>query len=137
VGGTVVLLHDLRRTFRERPQRPYRDLFEVLQAGATREELVLARERAGSEPRAIAAYRNGDAPHPALPYVDWAACGPVLERAGRVVVGGCRDAAAARTLGLVPAHSPAAAIEMADGVTGGEGRTGVLLGPPYAPLVVS
>ena len=78
-----------------------------------------------------------DAPHPALPYVEWAACAPVLERAGRVLVGGCRDAAAARALGLVPAHSLAAAIEMADGVAGGEGRTGVLLGPPYVPLVVS
>ena len=82
------------------------------------------------------AYRQGHAPHPLLPYVDWASCAPALERAGRVLVGGCRDAGAARALGLVPTHSIPAALEMARGVAGGSHRVGVLLAPPYAPLVV-
>jgi hypothetical protein len=61
----------------------------------------------------------------------------VLERAGRVLVGGCRDAGAARALGLVPTHSISAALEMARGVAGGHHRAGVIVAPPYAPLVVS
>jgi len=86
---------------------------------------------------AVAAYRQGRAPHPLLPYLDWASCGPALARTGRVLVAGCRDAAAARALGLVPSHSVGTALEMARGVAGGSHRLGVLLAPPYAPLVVS
>jgi hypothetical protein len=54
-----------------------------------------------------------------------------------VLVAGCRDAGAARALGFVPTHSIATALEMARGVAGGTHRLGVLLAPPYAPLVVS
>ena len=72
-----------------------------------------------------------------MPYLDWASAAPVLERAGRVLVAGCRDAAAARALGLVPSHSIGTALEMARGVAGGNDRVGVLLAPPYAPLVVT
>ena len=71
-----------------------------------------------------------------LPFADWAACAPVLAHAGRVIVGGCRDAVAARRLGFVPSHSPQAALEMAAGVAGEGGRLGVLLAPPYPPIVV-
>ena len=57
-------------------------------------------------------------------------------RLGRVIVAGSRDAAAARTLGFVPSHSVSSALEMAHGVAGGRARVGVLLAPPYAPLLV-
>jgi len=90
-----------------------------------------------ADPRALAAYHQGHAPHPLLPYVDWASCAPVLERAGRVLVAGCRDASAARALGLVPTHNISTALEMARGVAGGSHRVGVLLAPPYPPLIVS
>ena len=134
--GTIVLLHDLRRTFGHGPQAPYRNLFHVLREGADEDALAAARRSAAGDPRALAAYRQGHAPHPLLPYVDWASCAPALERAGRVLVGGCRDAGAARALGLVPTHSIPAALEMARGVAGGSHRAGVLLAPPYAPIVV-
>jgi hypothetical protein len=136
-GGTIVLLHDLRRTFGHGPQAPYRNLFHVLREGADDDRLAAASRSAGDDPRALSAYRQGRAPHPLLPYVDWASCAPALERAGRVLVGGCRDAGAARALGLVPTHNIPTALEMARGVAGGSHRAGVLLAPPYAPLVVS
>ena len=60
----------------------------------------------------------------------------MLDRAGRVIVAGCRDAAAARALGLVPSHSTATALAMANGLAGDRARTGVILGPPYPGVVV-
>ena len=136
-GGTIVLLHDLRRTFGHGPQAPYRNLFHVLREGASEERLAAERHAAEADTRAVDAYHQGHAPHPLLPYVDWASCAPALARAGRVLVGGCRDSGAARALGFVPTHSIPAALEMARGVAGGSHRVGVLLAPPYAPLVVS
>jgi hypothetical protein len=136
-GGTIVLLHDLRRTFGHGPQAPYRALFHALRDGASSEQLAEARVLASTDERALAAYRSGRAPHPALPYLDWATCGPALGRAGRVLVAGCRDAGAARALGLVPVHSIPAALEMARGVAGGHHRLGVMVAPPYAPIVVT
>lgn len=136
-GGTIVLLHDFRRTFGHGPQTPYRTLFHVLREGADDETYAVARDSASDDPRALSAYRQGRAPHPLLPFVDWSSCTPALERAGRVLVGGCRDAGSARALGLVPTHSIPTALEMARGVAGGSHRVGVLLAPPYAPLIVS
>jgi len=136
-GGTIVLLHDLRRAFGAGPQAPYRALFQVLRDGGSDEQLAAGRDGAMLDERALAHYRDGRAPHPLLPYVDWASCGPTLDRAGRVLVAGCRDAGAARALGFVPTHSITAAIEMARGVAGGSHRLGVFLAPPYAPLIVS
>jgi hypothetical protein len=137
-GGTVILVHDLRRTFRQHgPGAAYRDLFLLLRDGVPPEDLDAARDLAMADPRALAAYTKGHAPHPALPYLDWASCVPVLERAGTVLVAGCRDAGAARALGLVPAHSLTTAVDMARGVAGGQHRAGVLLAPPYPPLIVS
>ena len=75
-GGTVVLLHDLRRTFGHGPQRPYLNLFHVLREGVTAEGFEAARASAAVDARAIGAYRNGRAPHPLLPYADWASCAP-------------------------------------------------------------
>ena len=135
-GGTIVLLHDFRRSVGHGPQAPYRRLFHVLREGASAEHVAAARLSAASDPHALTAYRRGHAPHPLLPFVDWASCAPVVDRAGRVLVAGCRDAGAARALGLVPTHNIAAALEMARGVAGGSHRLGVLLAPPYAPLVV-
>jgi Lactate racemase N-terminal domain len=135
-GGTVILLHDFRRNFGHGTQRPYLNLFHVLREGATAESLRAARASAAADPRAIAAYRDGRAPHPLLPYMDWASCAPVLARAGRVLVAGCRDAGAARALGLVPTHNVSTSLEMARGVAGGSHRMAVLMAPPYAPLLV-
>jgi hypothetical protein len=54
-----------------------------------------------------------------------------------VIVAGCRDAGAARALGLVPSHNPSTALAMARGLAGEvTPRMGVLLGPPYPALVV-
>ncbi len=136
-GGTIVLLHDLRRTFGHGPQAPYRTLFQILRDGGTDEQLAAGRAAAAVDERALSAYRDGQAPHPLLPFADWASCRPALERAGRVLVAGCRDAGAARALGFVPTHSTSAALEMARGVAGGDHRLGVLLGPPYAPVIVA
>ena len=76
---------------------------------------------------------------PAIPcsrIADWASCRPALSQLGRVIVAGCRDATAARTLGFVPSHGIGSALEMAHGVAGGRGRVGILLAPPYPALVV-
>jgi hypothetical protein len=133
--GTLVLVHSLTRSFAHRFQEPYRAMFDAL-AAAGPTALDRAEEEAGQDTRALAAYRSGHACHPLLPYADWAGCAPSLARLGRVVVAESRDAAAARTLGFVPSHSISSALEMAHGMAGGRARLGVLLAPPYAPLLV-
>jgi hypothetical protein len=135
-GGTVVLLHPFSRVMGHGPQAPYRSLFGALRDGVTAQGLGKAEALAARDRRAIAAYRNGSAPHPRLPFADWETCAGTLARAGRVIVAGCRDAGAARALGLVPSHNTAAALAMAAGVAGDDAHTGVLLGPPYPALVV-
>lgn len=135
-GGTVVLLHDLHRSFGHGPQGPFRSLFQALRDGREPDLVAQARAAARQDARALAAYREGQAAHPLLPFVDWDSASPVLDRAGRVIVAGCRDAGAARVLGFVPSHNVAAALEMARGVAGGSHRLGVLLAPPYSPLIV-
>jgi hypothetical protein len=134
-GGTVVLLHPFNRVMGHGPQAPYRTLFAALRDGS-RPRLRAAEATAARDRRAITAYRAGAAPHPRLPFADWDACATVLERAGAVIVGGCRDAGAARALGLVPSHSAATALAMARGLSGDDGSLGVLLGPPYPRVVV-
>lgn len=134
-GGTLVLVHSLRRSFAQ-GQAPYASLFRALRALREPDELAGAERVARSDERALDAYRAGAACHPLLPFADWAGCAPALARLGRVVVAGCRDAPAARTLGFVPSHSIASALEMAHGVAGGRARVGVLLAPPFAPLLV-
>jgi lactate racemase-like protein len=133
-GGTVVLLHPFTRVMGH-GQAPYRTLFAVLRDGAQRGlggfEAAAARDR-----RAVAAYRSGTAPHPRRPFADWDACAAMLERAGSVIVAGCRDAGAARALGLVPSHNIPTALAMARGLAGDNSRTGVLVGPPYPAVVV-
>ncbi|MGH3065163.1 MAG: hypothetical protein ACRDOF_02575 [Gaiellaceae bacterium] len=134
--GTLVLCHPLTRSFAPGIQAPYARMFEALQEARTPGDLVAAEAAAAADERALAAYRAGKACHPLLPYADWAECAPALARLGRVVVAGSRDAIAARTLGFVPSHSIATALEMAHGVAGEGARSGILLAPPYAPLLV-
>lgn len=136
VDGTLVLLHPLPRSFAESSQLPYGEMFEALRTDRDPEALAAAERGAAVSEHAVAAYRAGSACHPLLPYADWAGCGPALSRLGRVVVAGCRDAAAARALGFVPTRSVSSALTMAHGVAGGRARVGVVLGPPYPPLLV-
>ncbi len=133
-GGTVVLIHPFSRTIGHGPQAPYRALLAALRDGPSGARIREAEAVAGRDGRAVAAYRAGRAPHPRLPFADWDACAPALKLAGRVIVAGCRDAGAARSLGFVPSHNLTTAIEMALGVSDG-GRIGALLAPPYVPLV--
>ena len=134
-GGTLVLAHSLTRAFTHGGRDPYRRIFDALTA-ADPEAVRLSEVIAAADARAIADYRAGRTCHPLLPYADWAGCAPALDRLGRVIVAGSRDAVAARALGFVPSHSIASALEMAHGLAGGRARVGVLLAPPYAPLLV-
>jgi hypothetical protein len=122
-GGTAILVHHFSRGFGHGTQRPYRAFF----GGSWTAE----RER-----EAIAAYRAGRSAHPLLPASDWDACAPAIERLGAVIVAGCRDAAAARTLGFIPTHGVGAALDMARGRAGRAPRIGFVLAPPYFPLRV-
>ncbi|MDX6438186.1 MAG: lactate racemase [Gaiellaceae bacterium] len=135
-GGTAIVLHRLSRHFAHGTQDPYRSLFHALRDGRTEEDLAAGEVAAAADTRALAAYRAGRACHPLLPYVDWDGCRPALDRLGAVVVAGCRDHQAARTLGFVPTHSFSTALEMAHGRAGGEARIALLLSPPYFPLEV-
>jgi hypothetical protein len=134
-GGTVVLVHRFRRRFAHPSQQPYRALHQALREGQESDALAGAESAAASDERALTAYREGRACHPLLPFFDWRSCQPALDRLGAVLVAGCRDAAAARSLGLVPTHGLRAAVEMAAGrAEGGSFRLGVLPSPPYFPL---
>jgi hypothetical protein len=124
-GGTAILVHPFNRRF-PGAQRPYRTFF-----AGRRDEQDAARD-----PDLVAAYRAGRSAHPLLPFADWDACTPSLERLGAVLVAGCRDAAAARRLGLVPTHGLSAALDMARGRAGRSPRIGFILSPPYFPLEV-
>lgn len=135
-GGTAIVLHRLSRHFAHGTQDPYRALFHALRDGRTDAELMDAEHEASTDARALDSYRAGRACHPLLPYADWASCRPALDRLGAVLVAGCRDHQAARTLGFVPTHGVASALEMAHGLAGGEARIGLLLAPPYFPLEV-
>ena len=135
-GGTLVIVHSLTRTFAHVTQAPYAAMFDALRQHEHPDELVAAERAAAADTQALDAYRSGRACHPLLPYADWAGCAPALARLGRVIVAGSRDAVAARTLGFVPSHGIGSALDMAHGVAGGGARVGVLLAPPYAPLLV-
>ena len=135
-GGTAIVLHRLSRHFAHGTQDPYRSLFHALRDGRTGAELAAGELAAAADARALEAYRTGRACHPLLPYVDWDGCRPALDRLGAVLVAGCRDHQAARTLGFVPTHGISSALEMAHGSAGGEARIGLLLSPPYFPLEV-
>jgi Lactate racemase N-terminal domain len=137
-GGTAIFLHRFHRRFAHPTQQPYRTFFQATtRLGREPMELVDAERAAAADPRAIAAYRGGRSCHPLLPFVDWSGCAPAIGRLGAVIVGGCRDAVAARQLGFVPTQGVGAALQMAHGRAGGTPRVGFLLSPPYFPLRVS
>ena len=137
-GGTVILLNRFTRRFPHPTQQPYRALYQALSGGGRDpEEMAQAERISATDERAIAAYRDGRACHPLLPFADWAACQPALGRLGHVLIAGCRDSLAARRFGFVPTHGIGPALDMARGRAGGEPRVGVLLSPPYFPLRVS
>ncbi len=136
-GGTAILLSRFRRRYTHPTQQPYRAFFHAVRTGREPDTLAEAERAAAADPRALANYRAGRSCHPRLPFADWDACRPVLDRLGAVLVAGCRDAVAARQLGFVPTHGMSAALEMARGLSGGdELRLGILLSPPYFPLRV-
>ena len=135
-GGTAILVHRFHRHFSHPTQQPYRAFFAATRAGPDPQAIATAERTAAADERALDAYRAGHGCHPLLPFADWAGCQPALGRLGTVVVGACRDAAAARQLGFVPTHGVGAALEMATGVAGGRPRIGFLLAPPYFPLRV-
>ena len=135
-GGTAIVLHRLSRHFAHDTQDPYRALFHAFRDGRTDAAIAASEREAATDERALAAYRAGRACHPLLPYADWESCRPALDRLGAVLVAGCRDHQAARTLGFVPTHGVAGALEMAHGLAGGSARIGFLLAPPFFPLEV-
>jgi diguanylate cyclase (GGDEF)-like protein len=96
----------------------------------------VAEAAAAADERALASYRAGRTCHPLLPFADWAACAPALDRLGAVFVAGCRDATAARQLGFIPTHGIGAALEMAQGRAERSPRIGFVVAPPYFPLQV-
>jgi hypothetical protein len=138
-GGSAILVHRFSRRFPHPTQQPYRAFFQALRTigSAEPEALADAEREAASDERALRGYREGQTCHPLLPFADWAACRPALDRLGAVFVAGCRDAAAARQLGFVPTHGIGAALAMAQGRAEHALRTGFLLAPPYFPLQVT
>ena len=137
-GGTAILFHRFQRQFAHPTQQPYRSFFAATRAvGPDEASLAEAERAAGGDVRALEAYRAGRSCHPLLPFVDWDACRPALERLGHVIIAGCRDHSAARQLGFVPTHGAGAALTMARGWTERPPRIGFLLAPPYFPIRVS
>jgi Lactate racemase N-terminal domain len=135
-GGAAILVNRFSRHFVHPTQQPYRTFFHVARAGRDAEQIVEAERMAASDARALDSYRAGRTVHPLLPFRDWDACQPALERLGAVLVAGAGDAATVRQLGFVPVHGIGAAVDLARGRTSGTARIGVLLSPPYFPLRV-
>jgi hypothetical protein len=133
-GGTAILVNPFRRRFPHPTQQPYRAFFQAARTGRESATLADAERQAATDSRAIEAYRDGRTCHPRLPFADWDACRPALDRLGAVLVAGCRDATAARLLGFIPTHGIPAAFEMARGLGGDAHRVGFLLSPPYFPI---
>jgi Lactate racemase N-terminal domain len=135
-GGTAILVHRFHRAFAHPTQTPYRAFFAATRLAREPEVLAAAEREARVDERALAQYRSGRSCHPALPFADWDACQPALQRLGTVLVANCRDATAARQLGFVPAGSISAALELAAGTLGRQPRLGVLVTPPFFPIRV-
>jgi hypothetical protein len=136
-GGIVILVHRFRRAFARPTQQPYHVFFRSDPIARDPELLAAAEEAVAGDERAVEAYRSGSTVHPLLPFRDWEACRPALERLGAVYVAGARDAAAVRQLGFVPIGGIGAALQMARGQRGPDARIGFLLAPPYFPVRVA
>jgi hypothetical protein len=135
-GGVVILVHRFRRQFARPTQQPYHVFFRSDPIARDPSLLAAAEEAVAADARAIEEYRAGRTVHPLLPFRDWEACRPALERLGAVYVAGARDASAVRQLGFVPIGSVGAALQMARGQSGPQARIGFLLAPPYFPVRV-
>ena len=135
-GGVVILVHRFRRAFPRPTQQPYHVFFRSDPIARDPELLAAAESAVAADARAVEEYRAGATVHPLLPFRDWEACRPALERLGAVYVAGARDAAAVRQLGFVPIGGIGAALQMVRGHRGHDARIGFLLAPPYFPLRV-
>jgi hypothetical protein len=135
--GIVILVHRFRRAFARPTQQPYLVFFRSDPIARDPALLAAAEEAVAADARAAEEYRAGHTVHPLLPFRDWEACRPALERLGAVYVAGARDAAAVRQLGFVPIGGIGAALQMARGHRGPDARIGVLLSPPYFPIRVT
>jgi Lactate racemase N-terminal domain len=135
-GGIVILVHRFRRTFARPTQLPYHVFFRSDPIARDPELLSAAEDAVVADAKALEEYRAGSTVHPLLPFRDWDACRPALERLGAVYVAGARDAGAVRQLGFVPIGGIGAALQMARGHRGPDARIGFLLSPPYFPLRV-
>ena len=133
-GGAAILVSRFVRHFAHPTQRPYRVFFHDSWTARDPEMLAAAERAVAEDARAVEEYRAGTTVHPLLPFRDWDACRPALDRLGAVFVAGARDASAARSLGFVPAHGVGPALDLARGQ--GAKRIGFLLAPPYFPLLV-
>lgn len=133
-GGAIVLVHGFERHFAHPGQQPYRAFFSAARYGRDPEILSQAASEVRTDVRALALYRQGQGCHPLLPFADWDACRPAIDRAGSVLVAGCRDAVSARQLGFIPSRGVGHALELATGSVGEDARIGFMLGPPYAAL---
>jgi hypothetical protein len=136
-GGSAILLHRFQRHFSHPTQQPYRAFFAATRSGPDASAVAQAERNAGTDARALEAYRAGRSCHPRLPFSDWDACQPAIGRLGHILVAGCRDHAAARQLGFVPTHGIGAALTMVQGWSERPPRVGFLLSPPYFPLRVT
>ena len=135
-GGIVILVHRFRRAFARPTQQPYHVFFRSDPIARDPELLRAAEDAVAADARAVEEYRAGSTVHPLLPFRDWEACRPALERLGAVYVAGARDGDAVRQLGFIPIGSIGAALQMARGHRGPDARIGFLLSPPYFPLRV-
>jgi len=135
-GGIVILVHRFRRVFSRPTQQPYHVFFRADPIARDPALLAAAEDAVAADARALEEYRAGGTVHPLLPFRDWEACRPALERLGAVYVAGARDAAAVRQLGFVPIGGIGGALQMARGHRGADARIGFLLSPPYFPLRV-
>ena len=97
-----------------------------------RESSRRAEAQAARDRRAIAAYREGRPRIPGFRSRTGRRAARCSSVPGRVIVAGCRDAGAARALGLVPSHNTATALAMARRARRPR-ATGVILPPfPFA-----
>jgi hypothetical protein len=134
--GIVILVHRFRRAFARPTQQPYHVFFRSDAIARDPELLAAAEQAVATDARGVEEYRAGRTVHPLLPFRDWEACRPALDRLGAVYVAGARDAAAVRQLGFVPIGGIGGALQMARGHRGPDARIGFLLAPPYFPVRV-
>ncbi|HET7573225.1 MAG TPA: lactate racemase domain-containing protein [Gaiellaceae bacterium] len=135
-GGSVVLANRFSRHFAHPTQQPYRAFFHATRFGRDPQALAEAEQAAAADPRALERYRAGRSVHPLLPFRDWNACQPALDRLGAVFAAGAQEAGVVRQLGFVPVRHVGAALDLVRGQAGPDARIGFLLSPPYFPIRV-